>query len=102
MKTALGAEPWREDPSLRSSRWHDEKSNIRRDRCKRLKVGVMWHDGIVLPQPPILRALREVVRKLKDIEEVEVFDWLPYKHDVAWDILVSIDSIWMETSTVLT
>ena len=101
MRTVLGAEPWQEDTSLRSSSWHDEKSKIQHNGYKRLKVGVMWHDGVVHPQPPISRALREVVRKLKEIEEIEVFDWLPYKHDVAWDITVSSGSTWTEVSRVL-
>ena len=50
----------------------------------------MWHDGIVKPHPPVVRALQEVVNKLKDVESVEIVDWKPYKHDEAWNILSSL------------
>lgn len=31
---------------------------------RKLKLGVIFDDGVVKPQPPITRALREVTRKL--------------------------------------
>ena len=92
MRAVLGTKPWLEDASLRSLPWRDAKSDLLMPGCKRLRVGVMWNDGIVKPQPPVGRALKEVVDRLKDIEEVDVFDWKPYKHDVAWDITVSMAS----------
>lgn len=55
-----------------------------------MKVGVLWDDGVVKPHPPIMRALKEVVGKLKNVSGVEVVDWKPYKHDLAWDIISSL------------
>lgn len=50
----------------------------------------MWHDGIVKPHPPVVRAIQEVIYKLKDVESVEIVDWKPYKHDEAWTIISSL------------
>ena len=97
----MGTEPWLEDASLRSLAWRGDKSDSPRSSSKRLKIGVMWDDGIVKPQPPVMRALQEVVAKVKGIEEVEVFEWKAYKHAVAWDIIVSMDSIHGESTNEL-
>ena len=45
------------------------------DGKKRLKVAVLWNDGVVKPHPPIIRALKEVSEKVKSIPGVEVVDW---------------------------
>jgi Asp-tRNA(Asn)/Glu-tRNA(Gln) amidotransferase A subunit family amidase len=37
-----------------------------------------------------MRALREVVEKLRSVPGVEVVDWKPYKHDHAWEIISSL------------
>lgn len=33
---------------------------------KSLKIGVMWHDGIVQPHPPVSRCLQETVKALEE------------------------------------
>jgi amidase len=48
----------------------------------------MWNDGIVLPTPPVLRALEETVKKLKNAGH-EIVDWAPEGHMKALQILVS-------------
>ncbi|KAF2201094.1 amidase signature enzyme [Delitschia confertaspora ATCC 74209] len=45
MKTLIDAKPWIREPSLLP---------------KKLKVAVMWDDGVVRPHPPVLRALEMV------------------------------------------
>lgn len=42
----------------------------------KLKVGVMWNDGLVKPTPPIQRAMQQTVEKLK-AAGVEVIEWEP-------------------------
>ena len=37
-----------------------------------------------------MRALEEVVRKLREVGSVEVVEWKPYKHDFAWELIVSL------------
>ena len=70
--------------------WRDQESYLKKPSGKKLKIGVMWHDGIVKPHPPVVRAIQEVIEKLKDVESVEIVDWKPYKHDEAWTIISSL------------
>ena len=70
--------------------WRDQESYLEKSSGKKLKIGVIWHDGIVKPHPPVLRALREVVDKLKNVPSFEIVEWKPYKHDEAWKIISSV------------
>jgi amidase len=54
-----------------------------------LKVAILWDDGIIKPHPPITMALHKVAERLHANEIFEVVDWKPYKHDLAWEIIVS-------------
>ena len=55
---------------------------------KKLKIAVMWVDGVVHPHPPVTRALRELVEKLKLVDVFEIVEWKPYKHDLAHELEV--------------
>ena len=92
MKTLIDAKPWLTESSLLPIPWRDNQSYLRADgKSKpRLKVGVLWDDGIVKPHPPVTRALKETVEKLRKVEGVEIVDWKPYKHDEAWNIIASL------------
>ncbi|KAL3425257.1 acetamidase [Phlyctema vagabunda] len=79
METYLSYEPWIKDDYLVPIPWR--KVTL----PKRLKIAVMWSDGIVTPHPPVTRALKEVVEKLKE-SGIEVVDWIPEGHDECWDI----------------
>ena len=89
MKIVIGAKPWIVEPSLLPLPWRDTESYLNQRGAKKLTVGIMWSDGIVNPQPPITRALKEVAEKLGATPEIEVVDWQPWKHDFASEILVS-------------
>lgn len=90
MKTIIAAKPWLVDPILLPIPWKDQQDLIGKPGSKKLKVAVLWDDGVVKPHPPVTRALKEVVQKLKGVPGVEVVDWKPYKHDEAWAILASL------------
>ncbi|KAI9702416.1 MAG: hypothetical protein M1836_000895 [Candelina mexicana] len=90
MKTIIGAKPWLMEPSVLPFPWRDGEYCSLKGNEKRLKIGVLWSDEIVKPHPPVQRALREVVDQLKTIEGVEIVDWKPYKHDLAWEIIASL------------
>lgn len=83
MKTVLDAEPWNHEPGLAKSPWLQNKDRFRFDATRKLKIAVMWHDGVVKPHPPVTRALKEVFSKLKDLDWTKIVDWEPYKHDEA-------------------
>jgi amidase len=85
IKTLVDAKPWYKEPSLLPFPWKVEDAF----QGKKLKIAVLWDDGVVKPHPPVTRALKEVVEKLKLTGEVEVVDWKPYRHDIAWEIIVS-------------
>lgn len=89
MKAVIDQEPWLREPGLVPLPWRMGNGSGF-GAAKRLKVGVMWSDGVVKPHPPITRAMKEVVDKLKTVPDIEVVDWKPYKHDVAWQIIASL------------
>ena len=93
MKTALAAKPWLSDPTLVPLPWRGEQRYLRSSGRKVLKVGVLWDDGVVKPHPPIIRSLKEVVQRMKESDGIDVVDWKPYNHHVAWQIIVS--SAWL-------
>lgn len=90
MKTVIAAKPWLSAPSLVPIPWRDQYSHLDTRNAKKLKVGVMWNDEVVRPHPPVCRALREVVEKLRAIDSIEVVEWKPLRHAEAWDIIARL------------
>jgi amidase len=92
MKTLLDQKPWLTEPSLVPIPWRDDTEWIPKtpEGKKTLKIAVMWDDGVVKPQPPVQRALKQLASKLASIAEVEVIDWKPYRHDRAWEIISTL------------
>jgi amidase len=88
IKTIIDAQPWFKEPSLLPFPWRQENFF----EIKKLKVAVMWDDGVVKPHPPVARALRQVVDKLKERGNAEIVEWTPWKHDLAWEIIVRFPS----------
>jgi Asp-tRNA(Asn)/Glu-tRNA(Gln) amidotransferase A subunit family amidase len=87
MKTIIDSEPWLTEPALVPISWN---SDFQISAQKPLKIAIMWNDGVVIPHPPITRALREAVSHLRTLPNVEVVDWRPYLHDEAWAIISSL------------
>ncbi|KIV94592.1 hypothetical protein PV10_02344 [Exophiala mesophila] len=93
MKALIDQKPWLVEPSLLPFPWSyppKESYLTKPDGTRKLKVAVLWSDNIVKPHPPVIRALKELTDKLKSSSEIELVDWVPYKHDVAWDIISSM------------
>ncbi|KAF2655066.1 putative glutamyl-tRNA amidotransferase subunit A [Lophiostoma macrostomum CBS 122681] len=94
MKTLIDAEPWIREPSLVPMPWKTDSQiptlSGGSGGGKKLKIAVLYDDGVVRPHPPIIRALTSVAEKLKDVEGIEVVEWTPYKHDHAWTIISSL------------
>lgn len=90
-KTLIDQRPWLKQPDLIPVGWRDEVAWLKKtdQGAKKLKIGVLSDDGVVRPHPPVLRAINEVVEKLKGVDGVEIVEWKPYKHDLAWDVIVS-------------
>ncbi|KIX01047.1 uncharacterized protein Z518_10113 [Rhinocladiella mackenziei CBS 650.93] len=77
-------EPWLTDPTVVEKPWSSAESP------KKLTLGVMWWDEVVMPHPPVQRALRTTVDKLKMAGHEAVVDYKPYKHRESWDITLPL------------
>ncbi|EXJ95962.1 hypothetical protein A1O1_01087 [Capronia coronata CBS 617.96] len=104
IKTLIDQKPWLDDPSLLPMPWKFTPASQKEDSVgdsylrkpdgsKKLKIGVLWSDGVVKPHPPVIRALRDLTSKLqanKSDTTIEFVDWQPYRHDQAWEIISSL------------
>jgi len=85
MKAIIDTQPWLHEPALIPMPWRDVQFPLDRP----LRIGVLWHDGVVKPHPPITRALTQVTAKLLSVG-IETVDFAPYLHDEAWAIISSL------------
>ena len=83
-RVATDAEPWLEDPNAIRKPWRRDLPPL----PERLTIGVMKFDGVVMPHPPIQRALDYAVKKLKAAGH-EVVEFAPYEHKRGWEIAVT-------------
>lgn len=87
-KVVLDAKPWIRRPELAPMPW--KPNDVLKNKTK-IKVGIMYSDGFVTPQPPMARAIREVESKLKASTdsniEVEVVPFKPYDHEQSWHLI---------------
>lgn len=73
MTAVTDGKPWEEETCLVPLPWKELTPS--RD----FTVGVLWDDGIVHPHPPIQRAMKIAVAKMK-AAGINTVDWEPYKH----------------------
>ncbi|PYH61267.1 amidase signature enzyme [Aspergillus niger CBS 101883] len=71
MQSLLDSNPWNIDPGCIPIPWRKE---LAAKPTGKLRLGIVYDDGVVKPQPPIARAMREVAKKLKEAGH-EVFEW---------------------------
>ncbi|KFZ24298.1 hypothetical protein V502_01222 [Pseudogymnoascus sp. VKM F-4520 (FW-2644)] len=74
MKAVTDGKPWEEETSLVPLPW--KELTLTRD----FTVGVLWDDGMVHPHPPIHRAMKMAVAKMK-AAGIKTVDWKPHKHE---------------------
>lgn len=61
MESMLDSQPWNIDPGCIPIPWRKE---LAARPTRKLKLGFVFDDGVVRPQPPVARALRETAFKL--------------------------------------
>lgn len=88
MRSVVSQKPWLLEPWVLPIPWLNESAASPSPSPMKLKVAVMWDDGVVTPHPPVKRALQEIVQKLKQDSSIEVLDWTPWDHEYAWDLTV--------------
>ncbi|KAH6962456.1 amidase signature domain-containing protein [Ilyonectria sp. MPI-CAGE-AT-0026] len=96
MKVVISSKAWALDPSIPPVEWRDNVDWLEKPNgSRKLRVGVMWDDGIVTPHPPVRRALRTIVDRLRQHDDVEVVDWKPFDmaeaHQI-WSTLLFSDN----------
>jgi amidase len=79
METYLNTEPWIKEDYLLPIPWRQVTLP------PKLKIAIMWSDGVVTPHPPITRAMKEVAKYLSEVG-IELVDWKPEGHDECWEI----------------
>lgn len=65
MASLSDSAPWDVDPGCIPIPWRRELAS-KPEEGKKLKLGIVYDDGVVRPQPPVARAMREVAKKLVD------------------------------------
>ncbi|EXJ83159.1 hypothetical protein A1O1_06778 [Capronia coronata CBS 617.96] len=61
---ALACRPWDHEPSMIEMPWKTE-DQVQILIPSRWRIGVVWHDGVVQPHPPVTRALKVAVTALQ-------------------------------------
>ena len=102
METVLAAKPWIIDPTLVTMPWRKSEKLTNHLYGKRLKIAVMWSDNMVTPHPSVTRALTTMSSRLKNIGDVDVVDWKPYEHGMAWEIIVRSTPVGSTHDSLLT
>lgn len=96
IKSLLTQEPWLYDPLVNELPWRSEQEQTILDIASKnggsqLCFGIMRGDGIVKPQPPVLRAIDIVVKTIEKLGH-KVIEWKPPSHERCLEITVSFCS----------
>ncbi|KAH9012027.1 general amidase [Lactarius hengduanensis] len=90
MQAVIGQMPWLKDPLSMRKHWDgDGYRLVEHGGGKKLTFGILWNDGLVVPHPPIIRAL-EMTRDVLIAAGHDVVDWKPYKHTELYDATMGI------------
>lgn len=79
-KAVIDTQPWLVDPKCLPIPWRPVEVALK------LKIAVLWSDGVVTPTPPVRRALATTVERLRKAGH-EVVDWTPDGHPEALSLL---------------
>ncbi|KZT10734.1 general amidase [Laetiporus sulphureus 93-53] len=81
LKAVLAQNPWDKDPTVLRKAWDEEAYKLRDHGGQggKLCFAIMWDDRVVMPHPPVRRAL-EMAKEALTQAGHQVIDWEPYKH----------------------
>ena len=74
--SVLSTSPWLRDPNVVKMPWNSEAETLTLARANAdgsasgvpLKIGIYWTDGVVTPQPPVVRGLRIIRDLIQDLK----------------------------------
>jgi amidase len=106
IKGILSQQPWLHDPLVCEIPWRDEQEQailevVKSSGSGRLAFGVLRHDGIVQPQPPVRRAVEIAIRTIEKLGH-KVIEWKPPSHQAGLDIAVRLPYVAASLFTKLT
>ncbi|KAI3393122.1 hypothetical protein diail_4721 [Diaporthe ilicicola] len=78
MSGVLDQRPYLREPSLVPIPWTGLSKSLPSSSTP-LKIGFMMHDGVIEPQPPVVRALNWAMDKLSNSASVSVRPFAPYR-----------------------
>ncbi|KAI9718694.1 MAG: hypothetical protein M1812_003868 [Candelaria pacifica] len=91
-KALLSQQPWLHDPLVNEMPWRSDHEQCIIDYigtanggAGKLAFGIMRHDGVVTPQPPVRRAIDIVVSVLEKLGH-KVLEWDPPSHQRGNDL----------------
>ncbi|KAL6310386.1 general amidase [Sparassis latifolia] len=91
MQAVINSRPWLRDPLAVRKKWDEDAYALaEHGGGQELCFGIMWNDGIVVPHPPVIRALETTKQALLAAGH-KVIDWEPYKHS---ELGACISAIW--------
>ncbi|KAF2853586.1 acetamidase-like protein [Plenodomus tracheiphilus IPT5] len=79
-KAIIDSQPWKVDPKTLPIPWRPAEPR------KKLRIAVLWNDGICRPTPPVTRALKETSEKLTRAGH-DVLEWDPKLHEPVLSVL---------------
>lgn len=107
VKAVVDQKPWLKDPLAAKKKWDDDEYSLAdREGGKQLCFGILWDDGVIVPHPPITRALEMTKKALLAAghkgmcycishaialnDQATVVDWKPYKHPEMYQCVVGV------------
>ena len=84
VKVLLAYEPWKYEPSLVRMPWKPEGKDMQLP--EKLKIGIIWNDGVVEPHPPVMRALKTAYDAFTKAGH-EVIEWDTSLHEEVQSVL---------------
>ncbi|KAI0944360.1 hypothetical protein AcW1_002093 [Taiwanofungus camphoratus] len=88
MGAMLHMQPWLHDPKVIELPWRPEQFDAVHGHARSggLCFGLLRFDGMVMPHPPVLRAMDELRAKL-EAQGHEVIEWTPPPHSEAFQLI---------------
>ncbi|CAI7676987.1 unnamed protein product [Penicillium palitans] len=83
MESLIASSPWSLDPTAVPIPWRKELATP--PATRKLRLGVVFDDGVVKPQPPVARAMRETIDALRAAGH-EVIEWDTSLHIAATNL----------------
>ncbi|KAK1147921.1 hypothetical protein N8T08_000437 [Aspergillus melleus] len=83
------AEPWIDDVSLIPGDILSPGLGSQLDSTRSLRVGILAHDGVVAPLPPVRTVLDIIKQRLGQAESLDIVPFTPFNHADAWRIITA-------------